>query len=299
MGTSDNSAKVRRVAELARECRRQLEMAQVHAIRRVSDVGRATLGERTYPLIREVEEQLRAHDASGVPPPLLRLAKRSDDEKPYNRYLGWLFDPRRNHAVALPALLALAGALRFESLRADLACGTGIHVQCEDPWPAWPNGGSSGQPDLLVITPTAILLVENKVRSGESGDQYPQYRAALTAFAAHKGIAAENARAHLLAPERSAQSNPRLEGWGQTLTHAELVELLVAVSEKPELPHWDRALCFLVADAFCGDRGVAERLAQAREVLGEITTRGVRPRDAGRLSQLLPLPQPFRWKGKQ
>jgi hypothetical protein len=112
---------VRRIARLARERSQRSAEAGIRAVRRVSAIGRASLEERTRRLVTDLESQLHAHAAAGAPPPLIRLAGRSDDEKPYNRYLGWLFDPSSGHHAARPALIALAQALDFDALCADLA----------------------------------------------------------------------------------------------------------------------------------------------------------------------------------
>jgi len=262
------------------------------AVKRVGTVGLAALHTRMNELIADAERQLAAHDRIGTPAPLLRLARRSQDEKAYNRYLGWVLDPARNHRVAIAALTALADELGFDALSNDLGepkRRVEISVRSERPWPE--GVGSSKEPDLLVISPGALFLLENKVGSGESGDQYTPYRESLDVLADLHGIDRGDARAHLLAPEERAAP----ERWGRTLLHRELAQILATLAKERDLPFWDRVLCYELADAF-SESDVASRLSSVRRLAHEARRGPVRPSGAHRLAELLPLPDPFEWR---
>ena len=288
----DRAAVVRRVALAAREQAAASAARTIDTIRRIGTIGRSTLQQRLDELVVDALSQLFERDAFGTPPALLRLTARTDDEKPYNRYLGWLFDPGRNHRAAIPALTALARMLHFDTLLRDLeapkAVST-IEARCERCWPD--EVGSMQEPDLLVISPHALLLLENKVQSGESGDQYGPYRQDLDTLAKARKIDPLDARAHLLAPD----SRPAATGWGFTLTHGELALMLVDLAACEDLPAWDRVLCYQLADAFRG-ADIAELTSRLRALLSELRSRPAQPGDARRLMDLGRLPPPFRWR---
>src|SRR5208337_2609003 len=65
----------------------------------------------------------------------------------------------------------------------------------------WPEDVRSHKvPDLLVITDRALLLIESKLWSPESGNQYGPYKRNLDELAKARGIPSDSTRAHLLAP---------------------------------------------------------------------------------------------------
>jgi hypothetical protein len=287
---------VHRVAAGIRNTRTR-DVARVRsAIRVVADVARATLVARAAQVAVELEAGLQGHDESGTPPPLLTLARRSTDEKPYNAYLGWIFDPAREHAIGKVALARLAQALGFDAVVRELeAPDVDVEVRCESPWPD--GARSSKEPDLLVFVPRsgprALLLIENKLLSGESGDQYGSYRRALDALGNRHGIPVADRRCYLLAPDGRAVP----EGWSGSLLHADLARLLEEVSRDERLPNWDRALCFLVAEAFLHERSASARIAEARRLLKQLRlASGPSQADVRRACELLPLPRPFRWR---
>jgi hypothetical protein len=295
---SERANIARKVAQRARDVRDEQTAHRLAVVRSVAAIGRATTQERGERLLSELHAALRQHEAWGVPPPLLTLAKRSSDEKPYNRFLGWLLDPARDHQAAIPALRAIARLLRFEALAHDIEAaasdrtekGCRIEVRSEL---RWPDGADSRQePDLLICGPRSLLLIENKVRSGESGDQFGPYFTALQKLANASNVPREDARAHLLAPDR--RETP--EGWGPTITHAELAGELMALAGSKDLPFWSRVLCFFVADAFEHDRSLAHRLERARNLTSRLAVDSIRPADLLEMTELLPLPNPFNEK---
>lgn len=292
LNDDERAAIVRSLAEVAHQMRRRGISRRISAIQCVAEAGRASLQLRASRRLAELQAQLGEHEKLGFPPPLLRLAARSDDEKPYNRYLGALLNPLVSERAAVAGLLALASALQFDALRKDLMdpdrrCK--ITVRAEE---CWPDGADSRQqPDLLVMAPTALLLIENKLWSLESGDQYGPYRRALDRLANAREVAPENARAHLLAPR---DCGPAADAWGRTVTHDELARILVHVAQEQDVRLWDRVLCFLVADAFAGAGSAANTLREAQRIAREIETRAARPDDLRVLAEILPLPKPFR-----
>lgn len=275
------------VAALTRHVREERQTRRLAAVASVSRIARATLDSRCTQMLATLDDSLSAHDATGTPPPLLRLAGLLEMEKPHTRLLAWLLDPHRNHRAGVPALHIIAENLGFVALCNDIEeRPEAINLQIEQ---KWPHGAQSSKvPDILVMAPNAILLLENKLGSGESGDQYGPYRDALSRLAIDRKIPLEDARAHLVAPE----SRTAPENWGRTITYSELAGWLLRCAAA-DLPFWDRVLAFLVAEAFKRNDSTAERMTRARALSAELHYRPFRPADLRLLADLLPLPSPF------
>jgi hypothetical protein len=171
-----------------------------------------------------------------------------------------------------------------------------IEVRCEQVWPE--GAGSSKQPDLLVLArdenACALLLIENKVYASESGIQYPRYRDALARLGGTTNRPTAY-RAFLLSPD--AREKP--DGWSGTLLHAQLADILEPVSRNSAIPTWDRAACYMVADAFRHADGLSMRVAELRELRARLRRTGTPSSgDLVRARELLSLslPKPLRWR---
>ncbi|WP_437926647.1 PD-(D/E)XK nuclease family protein [Sorangium sp. So ce291] len=274
---------VNAIAGAWREVHRRGVGARAAALGRVASVAMRTVEQRGRELLAELERQLDAYAKVGVAPPLFRVMGLGRYEKPYNRALAWLLDPAADHGAGWPVLRALAMHIGFDALLHDvLRQGADVHVRGERPWP--PEAASMREPDLLVLTEHAVLLIENKVGSGESGKgQYSDYRTALKRLAAARAL---DARAYLLTPD--ASETP--EGWHGVITHAELADAIDEASRSQEVAAWDRALCTMVSEAFRADRSAAARLGQAKRLRAQIARRGLAVDLVRRLAELLPLP---------
>jgi len=275
------------VAALTKHLLEERQASRLAAVASVSKIARSMLDARGAQMLATLDESLRAHDATGTPPPLLRLAGISEMEKPHTRLLAWLLNPDRDHRASIPALQIIAEGLGFDALLRDLEKSPkSINLRAEQ---TWPHGAQSNkEPDILVISPNAILLLENKLGSGESGDQYGPYRDALSLLASRRKIPNNDARAHIVAPEMRTAP----EGWGRTITYAELADWLLRIAAAA-LPLWDRVLSYLVIEAFARSESTGERVTKARALSAELHQRPFRPADLLLLAELLPLPLPF------
>ncbi|MFT4628714.1 MAG: hypothetical protein ACI8PZ_007410 [Myxococcota bacterium] len=182
---------------------RQRTRDRLRAIETVAAATRAWLEAERGPRRRELPAAVDTHRAAGTPPPLLRQMGLSDRETPENRVLGWALDPATT--AGRSTLLAVAREL-LPPFAHDLEAGRIPEIRREQRWPD--QAGADTQPDLLVIGEGCILLIENKVWSGESGEgQYAGYLAALKRLAAARDV--EHTAAWLTARDRRAAP----EGW--------------------------------------------------------------------------------------
>src|SRR5262249_23539549 len=138
-------------------------------IRSVVSIGMRALDAQRW--IDALKEAVACHEKNGIVPSLFDVMGLYGSERHHNRVLAWLLSPDAEHAAGRTILRAFARGLGCEVLEADLADpGTRIEVRGEMRWPD--GAGSLRQPDLLVLSPRALLLIENKVWSGEGEKQY-------------------------------------------------------------------------------------------------------------------------------
>jgi hypothetical protein len=245
-------------------------VATAELVRQASARVEAALGA----LGPEVVARLRSHAMIGSPPPFLRIAGagRTDLEKPFNRLLAWWADTAAEHGLAREFLIELARAVRFEVLEEDLRSLLSdgrLQVYSEEP----PDGGPR-QPDLVVMTKRAVLLLENKVYSPESGDQYPPYLERLAVWArGRKAMAVLCARDQRQVPK----------GWDGAMTHMALAAVFCSVAASAHASAWGRVAALITAAAF-EDRGPAGALAEARALLER---KSPTPAEVGRMLGLL------------
>lgn len=252
-------------------------------VRSVAAVARATLSERERSLRASLENRVASYAEVGAVPSLFKVMGTSDRELPYNRTLAWVLDPGYAHGAGLPALRALARSLDFPELQADLDDHSSfVEVRGERVWP--PDAESSKEPDLLVLTTNAILLIENKLTAPESGDQYLPYLAALKRLAEAREAAWQ---AWLVAPTK--RDVPK--GWTGSMDHRSLAECLATAASDSSNTAWGRVACLLVAEEILRDRDRGESLRRAHDLLGKPPdAQGGRVREIATLLRRLPFP---------
>jgi hypothetical protein len=237
--------------------------------------------------LRQQLERELAELYVGCPPSFIRVAGQSHLEKPFNRLLAWLANPDQDHGCGTAFLQGLAQQIKFPELMEDLeqiASGSGglIDIRAEEIL----DGDDSGkQPDLIIRTAHAALLLENKVYAPESGDQYSPYLAAFHTWAGQS----RGTRSVLCA--RSKRPVP--DGWDEFLQHSDLADILLKMSRRtPGLPIWGR-ICAEMCAAALNETSNHEKVRLARKVLDETRKSPVTVEQIDRLRDLLPLPQPI------
>lgn len=258
----DCQERVRIVEEIANAQRESRSSRRVDAaaITKACSVARADLERRAGVLRASLEQRVSAYDRIGTVPSLFRAMGLSDQELPYNKAIAWLLDPSEGHCAGRVALSAIAEGLGFAGLVEELqdpACA--VEVRGEQAWPD--DAGSPRAPDLLVLTPTSVLLIENKVLSPESGTgQYAEYLEALIRLSSGRGTAWQ---AWLAAPEK--RRTP--DGWTGSFSHSQLSNWLTTAASGTAVSQWGRIACLLVAEEIlrgrARDRDRALRHARA------------------------------------
>jgi hypothetical protein len=134
---------------------------------------------------------------------------------------------------------------------------------------------------LLVLAPRALLLIENKLLSGEGCRQYEEYHAALQRLAKKRG--AVEVCAFLTAPrEREVPPN-----WTGMVVHRDLARWVSSAAQAEGMTAWGRALCLLVAEEI-HPSGRAEQLRAAKALLHRVGGGGrFRSRDAREAQEIL------------
>mgnify|MGYP001581395659 FL=1 len=186
----------------------------------------------------ELQRELDRRSVDGVCPSIIHLAGLRDLERPLNRVLAWWADPEAEHGMAGEFLGRLAGSCEHTLLADDLARGETAEVVAE-----WGDEDllPGKQPDLMVRTSRAALLIENKVRAGESGDQYGPYRRLLDLWAG-----ARVSRAYLFS--RDPRETP--PGWDGVLLHRDLSLLFLDLARGVAGTRWGRIAATLSAVGF-------------------------------------------------
>jgi hypothetical protein len=267
----DAAARIDTLARLARARRMAEAEARASQVGAVAAAGRRWLDAHVAEVRGALEERVTALARVGTAPSLFTLMGLSGYEKPYNRVLAWIADPTAGHGAGRAVLRALGRRLDAAGLLADLDDPDAvIEVRGELAWPA--DAGSTQQPDLVVLSPSFALLVENKVNAGESGpSQYADYLDALLTLATARGIAWA---AWLAAPAaRSLPAAARDDAtWTGTVSHADLARAIRAAASAPEVSVWGRVACLLVAAQLEVPDGQRNALDEARSLLARADT---------------------------
>ncbi len=256
---------VQRLAAAAAGSARTRQAGRLAALRRLAEVARAWVTESRSEARGALARSVAAYEKLGTPVALFRIMGLSRRELPYNRVLAWLLDPEADHGAGRVLLAVLADALGMPRLATDVRAGEFIDVRGEFPWPD--SVGSSGIPDLLVISPHAALVVENKVEAPESGrTQYRRYHDALQVLAEDRGLVER--RLVLCAPERrQLPGDGAVWSWDRVHTHGELATIFRRAADRSEMPAWGRVCCLLFATQLDRRRPAKRALAEARELL--------------------------------
>lgn len=205
----------------------------------------------------EIRLQAAAMLLLGSPPSMRQIVGVSDLEVPMNRALAWVFDERSRGVVARKAVMALATLLDFPQLEQDIAAGDRIVLYAES---SPDTEISSRQPDFLIGTTNAAVLVENKVWSPESGpDQYAHYLEMLRSWAKGRG-----ARAYLLARDESRATPP---GWERSISHRELADAFRPLTVDATISFWDRVVYALILTDLDPDP-IEDRLVAMEQLMG-------------------------------
>jgi hypothetical protein len=217
----------------------------------------------------ELEGELARVAAHGTPPSMLRILGRDHLEAPFNRLLAWWADPEADHGLARVFLRALARRVVFPELEEDVVDpSVEIRVHAEED-----VDDSGKEPDLIVLTPRAALMVENKVYALESGDQYGPYLALLDRCG-------EGRTCKAVLAARGVRALPT--GWNEVITHADVAAILRTVADDVDARPWARIAALLTAVAFEND-DTAQLVARARAALDALGSRRedrrVSPRD--------------------
>jgi len=206
-------------------------------------------------LATEINDRARYRLRLGQPPSLRDLTGISNLEVPMNQVLGWILNPEARGRSALVALDALARLLDFPALIEDIREGQlcVVHVE-KSPGLKITNR----QPDLMIGSANAAVLIENKVGSPESDpDQYAEYLQALRQWAGPREF-----RAYLLAP--SARKTP--DGWTGSLSHRQLAHALRPLVIAQDVALWDRIIYGLIVSDLDPDSRPDRSLAIERLV---------------------------------
>lgn len=112
---------------------------------------------------------------------LLEIFGISRQEAPHSRFLDWLLNPQESHGLGtafLDSFLQLAQRMCKREFEIDL---NDVEVKRE-------RGTDRGVPDITVIGPNFLCVVENKILAAEGRDQTQRYADAAEEEARQRGI---------------------------------------------------------------------------------------------------------------
>jgi hypothetical protein len=216
------------------------------------------------------------------------VAGQSHLEKPLNRLLAWMVDPKGDHGWGQHFLLLLAQFVGLPELSADLEKGSIVGIFAEQ---SFEDDDSGKEPDLIIGTPHAALMLENKLWAPESGDQYGPYLTSFNSWA--KG---RTSKAVLCAPnDRTVPA-----GWDRCLLHLDLANLLMRIADgETRAPVWGRISAAMCAVAF-QRQSHHQTINDARQALESAKQSTPSLEQVARLRGILPLPRPITpWKERQ
>lgn len=179
------------------ECQAFLETAEGHLLEH---------WRRQIELLREADPRNRP-DFQTVN--LLEVFGISRKEETHSRFLGWLLDPQGSHGLGttlLDSFLRLAQRTCRCEFDADLS---DVEVKLE-------RGTDRGVPDITVIGPDFLCIVENKLLAAEGRDQTRRYA----------DDAEEEASTHLLLVFLSPMGRPPKDSRFHALAYPPLLQLL-------------------------------------------------------------------------
>ena len=237
-------------------------------------------------LCMELEKATQAHVRLGWPVSFVRVAGQSHLEKPLNRLLAWLVTPDEDHGLGAAFLVRLARCMQLETLVRDIENDTKdekLEIFAET---YFPEIDCDKQPDLLVRTTHAAMMLENKVDSPQSGDQYPLY------FQYFQEFAGNRERKAYLCSRHHDREKPK--NWDGVIWHEQMADMLfeIAKEEGSRISMWSRVGAIMCAVALADLQGPHERFLQAQAILQEAKSRPITPGLLHRMQDLLPFPKP-------
>jgi hypothetical protein len=264
--------------ELFHKERRQ----QADAVRKTGDIIERHLWGWRERLRSTLEQQLAAFADVGFPPSFVHVAGQRGLEKPLNRLLAWLGDPGAEHGLGTAFLVRLSHFAGLPELAEDLERGEDAEIRAEA---TLEDDDSGREPDLVVRTSRAALLLENKVHAAESGPG--QYSTYLEIF---KAWAAGTRKTAAILCSRGSRKLP--DGWTMVMMHADVSNMLYEIGRSPDdAPTWGRIAAVMCAVAF--EESVHnDTVRRARALLDETRTGPVTPDQISRLQDIAPLPTP-------
>jgi len=260
---------------------------------------------------QELKQEVARHSYLGWPPSFLDIAGLGRNERRLNWVIGWWANPQESHGFSVEFLKALALKLRFSPLLNDLHHPK-IHSAMGDQFlevyreQTIPGITSSKKPDLLVSSPNAVLLLENKIEGGrESGDQYEPYLRLLEECARRqlpnlsRATNLPRATKAILCCPSEDQDTPA--GWDRRILHEELGSIFEELAQLESAPIWSRISAALTAVAFKRLTSGAETWSRASNVLRQSVDQPFAPSQISEMrtfmSNLRALPEaPHPWQ---
>jgi len=285
-----SSTKSQTIDELALSLRSLYDARTVRHVSAINDTAetvRHALGAWRDRLVAKLEEELVCF-IDGCPPSFVQVAGQKHLEKPLNRLLAWMVDHEGDHGWGRDFLLLLARFIELPELVADIEQNSDIEIRAEQ---SIEDDDSGKEPDLIIGTRHAALLLENKLWSPESGDQYGPYLTAFKNWAKGRRL-----KAVLCAPDN--RDVP--VGWDRCILHHDLANLLIKIANgETHAPIWARISAALCAVAF--QRQSHHQLVKhARQTLEMAKHSNPSPEQVAHLREILPLPRPITpWKESQ
>lgn len=274
-------AEIEVVAEQFADIFRRRNQARAQAVRDTADIIQKHLQKLGDDLRGQLAQELRVWDQIGCPPSFVRVAGQNHLEKPFNRLIAWLARPDAEHWLSCAFLTKLAELVGLPEMVCDLEQGEIPKISAE----VAIDGDQSGkQPDLLVKTSRAALMLENKVRAPESGDQYGPY---LKLF--NRWAGTDRVKCSVLC-SRSDRKCP--DGWDKAILHSDLARILYDIAgAEDNKPVWGKISAVICAVAF-EDSFISDKVQNARLLLRRTDTQAISHQQINDLRKVLPLPLP-------
>lgn len=125
--------------------------------------------------VAEAQEALQRFEAEGPVPDLLRGLGLRNDERFVTRILAWLLNQHESHGLGESFLSAFLEECKLDGLELPSEWD-GWEVERERKL-SWSGSKKADSPDLLIRGPGVIIIVEHKIKAGQtSPDQYVRYR---------------------------------------------------------------------------------------------------------------------------
>jgi len=155
----------------------------------------------------------------------------SRQEAPHSRFLGWLLGPQGSHGLGtafLDGFLQLAQKTCGREFEADLSA---VEVELE-------RGTDEGVPDITVIGPNFLCVVENKILAAEGLNQTQRYADDAEKEASQRGIPFDHLLLVFLSPRGHRPKDRRFHA----LAYPPVLQLLEGLASQPVPPIVEMAI---------------------------------------------------------